>query len=388
MSTLHRLFLIGVALVSSGCAAFAYGETPTRLPEELDTLLGPIALHPDPLLAQILPACTQPAQIVLAARFVRANPSRPDLIDAQLWDDSVKAVARIPSLIAWLDENLEWATQVGEAFTNQPADVSNSVQRLRHKAYDLGNLQSGSQQTVVIEDGQVQILPASPQIVYVPVYEPQVIYVERPRPDHFWLTFGVGFTVGTWFNHDWDWGRHTIIVWHPHSPRPIDYWRHHGPGHRDPYPEHHIDWRPRHDRSDHPMDRPHTPRPVVRPHQNPPDNPHQFQDRHDNLRRWEDRNRDSRRPRRDTPNTRPVNDPNLHRPHPTTPDNPPTRTQRPDSSSPHEPQMRAAPRKDIGTHPQAPTRQQDNPPRTEPAPTAPQESDKGQTPPANHGRRN
>ena len=175
MSTLHRLFLLGVALVSSWSLGSAADEPALRSSAELDTLLGPIALHPDPLLAQILPASTLPTQIVLAARFVRANPSRPDLIEAQPWDDSVKAVARVPSLLAWMDEHLEWTTQVGQSFIDQPDDVMDSVQRLRRKAYDLGNLQSGSQQTVVIDDTQIQILPANAQIVYVPVYQPEVI---------------------------------------------------------------------------------------------------------------------------------------------------------------------------------------------------------------------
>ena len=365
MSTLHRLFLLGVALVSSWSLGSAADEPTLRPPSELDTLLGPIALHPDPLLAQILPASTLPTQIVLAARFVRANPARPDLIEAQGWDDSVKAVARVPSLLAWMDEHLEWTTQVGQSFIDQPDDVMDSVQRLRRKAYDLGNLQSGSQQTVVIDDTQIQILPANAQIVYVPVYQPEVIYIERARPDHFWLSFGIGFSVGAWFNHDCDWHRRRIIVWHRQHPRPIDYWHHRGPGRFDRHPTHHIDWRPRHDRPDRHFDRPHSaPRPNMGPRQNPPGNFRSPPDRNANPPRRDERIREHRRPERTTPPAnRPPNDPNLHRPHPSQPGNSSTTTTRPGSAQP-QPQLRAAPRKDIGTHPEAPSRS--GPPHTPP----------------------
>ena len=99
--------------------------------DQLDQLLGPIALYPDPLVAQILPASTLPTQIVLADRYVSGGGD-PGAIDQQPWDASVQALARYPEVLKWMDDNLNWTTEVGQAFLNQPQDVMDSIQRLRH----------------------------------------------------------------------------------------------------------------------------------------------------------------------------------------------------------------------------------------------------------------
>jgi hypothetical protein len=193
---------------------------------ELDRMLAPIALYPDPLLAQLLPAATLPAQIVLADRYLREGGDMNQL-DAQPWDNSLKALARYPATVKMLDDNLAWTTDLGQAFLNQPADVMDSIQRLRAQARALGNLVSTPQQTVVVDDGLIEIVPAAPQVIYVPVYQPEVVYVQRPpEPGRLYVSFGAGLVVGAWLNHDCDWHAHEVIVWHQDHPRPADWWYH------------------------------------------------------------------------------------------------------------------------------------------------------------------
>src|ERR1039457_5006903 len=125
---------------------------------QLDQLLGPIALYPDPLIAQILPASTLPTEIVLADRYVNSGGD-PNQIDQQPWDPSVQALARYPNVLQWMDENLDWTTELGQAFLNQQPDVMDAIQRLRWSAYNLGNLQSPPQQQVIVDGGDIEIVP-------------------------------------------------------------------------------------------------------------------------------------------------------------------------------------------------------------------------------------
>ncbi len=195
-----------------------------RSAADLDRMLGPIALYPDPLLAQLLPAATLPEQVVLADRYLREGGD-VNMVDAQPWDNSIKALARYPATLRMLDDNLAWTTDLGRAFLNQPADVMDSIQRLRAQARALGNLQSTPQQTVVVYGGTIEILPPTPQVIYVPVYQPEVVYVQRPpAPGRFYISFGAGLVVGAWLNHDCDWHHHEVIVWHHDQPRPADWW--------------------------------------------------------------------------------------------------------------------------------------------------------------------
>jgi hypothetical protein len=197
-----------------------------RSAAELNGMLAPVALYPDPLLAQLLPAATLPAQVVLADRYLReggdVNP-----VDTQPWDNSLKALARYPATLRMLDDNLAWTTDLGQAFLNQPADVMDSVQRLRAQARAMGNLLSTPQQTVLVDNGIIEIVPAAPQVIYVPVYQPELVYVQRPpEPGRFYISFGAGLVVGEWLNHDCDWHAHEVIVWHHDHPRPADWWYH------------------------------------------------------------------------------------------------------------------------------------------------------------------
>src|SRR6185295_10263232 len=152
---------------------------PVRTQQELDQLFGPIALYPDALVALILPAATVPSDVVMAARFLRDNGD-PSRLESESWDDSVKSLSHYPDVVKWMDENLAWTKQAGEAFVAQPADVMNAIQRLRAAARAAGTLIDTPQQRIVIEEDNIAIIPADPEIIYVPRYDPEVVYISRP----------------------------------------------------------------------------------------------------------------------------------------------------------------------------------------------------------------
>ena len=187
--------------------------------DTLEQILKPIALYPDPLLAEIFTAATIPSQIVLADRYINGGGDLTAL-DAQPWDDSIKALAHYPTVLKWLDDNLDWTTEVGQAYLNQPDDVSTAVQHLRYLAQGEGNLQSTPQETVVNDGGTVEIEPVDPNLIYVPSYPWDTIYADPG----IYCTFGVGFPVGVWLNHDWDWRHHRIFAWDSRHPRPGNWW--------------------------------------------------------------------------------------------------------------------------------------------------------------------
>jgi hypothetical protein len=191
---------------------------------ELDILLGPIALYPDPLLSALLPAATQPTEIVIAARFV-ANGGDSQNIDSQSWSDSVKALAYYPDVLRWMDENLEWTRQLGEAFLAQPEDVIAAIQRLREYARALGNLVSNAQQIVEFEDNNIDINPVDPDFVFLPVYEPEIVYTQ-PAAAYIGplVTFGNGKRAGAWLKHDWDWKNRRVVTWSKDHARPRTWW--------------------------------------------------------------------------------------------------------------------------------------------------------------------
>lgn len=194
--------------------------------EQLEQLMGPIALYPDALIALILPACAASTDIVLAARQLRDNPNDRSQIEHRGWDESVKSLTSYPEVLQWLDDNLSWTKQVGEAFVEQPADVMQAVQRLRAKARAAGTLVDTPQQQVIADNTAIRIVPAQPEVIYVPYYEPEVVFVSTPvyysRPV---LAFGTGVAVGSWLAYDCDWNRRVIWCgdrrrpWHGHDWR-------------------------------------------------------------------------------------------------------------------------------------------------------------------------
>lgn len=189
-------------------------------PQQLQELVAPIALYPDALVAQILAASAYPTQIVEAERFLQQNPDLQGAalgaeVEQQDWDPSVKALTQFPSVLADMDKNLSWTSELGDANLNQQADVMDAVQFMRGKAQSAGNLKTTPQQTVTNQGNAVVIQPANPQIVYVPDYDPELAY---GYPVGLWpgfypwwgasdpyLSFGVGFGIGPFFGFGWGW---------------------------------------------------------------------------------------------------------------------------------------------------------------------------------------
>ena len=210
---------------------------------ELDQMLQPIALYPDPLIGQVLSAATMPSEVVVADRYVSGGGD-PNQIAQQSWDASIQALARSPSVLKWMDDNLSWTTAMGQAFLAQQQDVMDSIQRLRAKAQSLGNLKSTPQENVVSDDGDIEILPADPQMIYVPVYQPNVVYYQPWSDGSPFVTFGVGFYAGDWLNLDFDWHHHRLFEWGRDHPRPGNWWSRR-PGERGNFETSHANvWRP------------------------------------------------------------------------------------------------------------------------------------------------
>ena len=204
--------------------------------EELDQMLAPVALYPDSLLGQVLVASTYPLEVILADRWVKQNKNLKgdalnDAVDRQNWDASVKALVPFPEVLSMMSEKTEWTQRLGDAFLSQQDDVMDTVQRLRERARNEGNLKTTEQQVVVVEKEIIRVEPANPEVVYVPVYDPMwvygpwwwpayppyVVYPYYPgfvvSPGFIW--FGTGFIVGAFWSHAWgywDWPHHHVIV--------------------------------------------------------------------------------------------------------------------------------------------------------------------------------
>jgi uncharacterized membrane protein YgcG len=220
---------------------------PSQLTDvQLQQLVAPIALYPDALVAQILAASAYPTQIVEAERFLQENPDLKgkdlgDAVDKQDWDPSVKALTQFPTVLANMDKNLNWTSELGDANFNQQPEVQKSIQYMRRKAKDAGHLDSTQQQTVTAQGDDIDIAPADPDVVYVPVYDPGLIY---GYPVGLWpgfypwwgvggpyISWGVGFGIGPFFGFGWgwpNWGYHWgyggglwygghPYAWHSHS---------------------------------------------------------------------------------------------------------------------------------------------------------------------------
>jgi hypothetical protein len=200
---------------------------------ELDQLVAPIALYPDALVAQILAAATYPEQVVEADRWMDAHRGLQGQAlaaeaDRQPWDPSVKALTAFPSVLANMDKNLAWTSSLGDAYVNQEPEVMGAIQDMRHRAQAAGNLKT-TPQTTVSEEGQtIVIQPPSPQVVYVPQYDPWVVYGAPidAWPGWYWypglfvagpgIAFGVGFDVAFFGGFVWGWP-HWGCDWHRHA---------------------------------------------------------------------------------------------------------------------------------------------------------------------------
>src|SRR5438876_389190 len=194
-----RAIAAGAALVALWSAASPASAQDQQQPQilsgqQLQQLVAPVALYPDPLLAQILTASTYPLEVVMAARWSKDNPDLKgkDLEDAmqqQPWDPSVKGLTAVPQVLAMMNDKLDWTQQLGEAFLAQPDDITKAVQALRAKAESTGNLKTTKEQRVrrvaaqppsagevVVVPKYIAIEPFEPEVIYVPVYDPVVIF--------------------------------------------------------------------------------------------------------------------------------------------------------------------------------------------------------------------
>ena len=203
------------ALLALSLAASLHAQT-TYGPDQLDQLLAPIALYPDPLVALILPASTVPADIASAAQYLASNGD-PAGVDSQSWDPSVRGLAHYPDVLKWMNDNIDWTRTLGAAFAMQPADVMKSVQQLRARARAAGTLASTPQQQVDVEGDDIRIVPAQQDTIYVPQYDPGVVYDVPEGDEGPFITFGVGYPVGAWLGYQCDWDSFGIWVgpWRP-----------------------------------------------------------------------------------------------------------------------------------------------------------------------------
>jgi hypothetical protein len=229
------LFFFLLALIPAGAFGQEQGSGSFFKAEELDQMLAPIALYPDSLLAQILVAATYPEQVTAASRWASENGNLKGerlnaALDKQKWDLSVKALVPFPDVLAMMSERPEWTQKLGETFMSQQDDVMDAVQRLRARAHEQGNLNTTSQQKVLVQEEIIRIEPVNTQVVYMPIYDPVVVYgtwaypAYPPYPAYYpsgavvasgAMGFTAGVAVGTaWSNGwgHWDWHNHDVNV--------------------------------------------------------------------------------------------------------------------------------------------------------------------------------
>jgi hypothetical protein len=198
--------------------------------EQLQQLVAPIALYPDTLIAQILAAATYPEQVVDAQRWIEQHKDlqgaqlAPE-VDKQSWDPSIKALTQFPSVLANMSQNLAWTSELGDAHLNQQQDLTQAIQVMRQKAKDAGNLNTTPQEKVKTKGQTIVIEPAATDVVYVPEYDPWLVYGYPlamfpgwyPYPGLFLdgpgIAFGLGFGIGFFGGFGWGWN-HWGYDWH------------------------------------------------------------------------------------------------------------------------------------------------------------------------------
>ncbi|MGE5893828.1 MAG: DUF3300 domain-containing protein, partial [bacterium] len=189
--------------------------------EELAQMLAPIALYPDDLVSQILMATTYPIEIVQADRWVQQHKdlkgdALAKALEKESWDPSVKSLVNFPSVLSALSQKLDITTKIGDAFLVQQKDVMDTIQELRKKAYDAGNLKTTKEQTVEVEKETIIIQPSNPEVIYVPSYSPTVVYgvwmypafppyyyYPPPPPVYPAYHFAVGVAIGVAWGYAW-----------------------------------------------------------------------------------------------------------------------------------------------------------------------------------------
>ena len=221
VDAVKRLFALFIGLVLSFGAHAQQARTYT--PAELDSMLAPIALYPDPLLTNILTASLTPFDVKAAADWSAANPNLTGdtalrAVEGELWHPSVKALVAYPDVLARMGENMQWVTDLGQAYQNQYPQLAASIQGLRSRAQNNGALRSDEQQTVYQQNDAIYVQPVQPNVVYAPYYDPYVVY-------------------GAWW-----WPAIYPVVWRPWIAHPVYVTRIIAPV-RVAYPHHHV-WHP------------------------------------------------------------------------------------------------------------------------------------------------
>jgi hypothetical protein len=254
LSAIRWLVLVAIVLAPSAAlsqttpaaAPAAAPSAPLLKPAELDQLVAPIALYPDPLLAQVLMASAYPLDIVQAERWLETNKNLKGdalkaAVDKQSWDDSIKSLVATPDVLAMMSSKLDWTQKLGDAVVAQQPDVMDAIQRLRTKAQANNKLQSTKEQKVTVSQVNnrqvIAIEPTDPDMLYVPYYDPGVVYGDWPYPDYppyYWgapgyigagiiaagIGFGAGYALGRWHDGNFwggnvNWGNGNINVGRP-----------------------------------------------------------------------------------------------------------------------------------------------------------------------------
>ena len=221
--------LMTLALGAVGDYAFAQQPAPAQddkvlSKSELSALVGKIALYPDDLVAIVLPASTYPLQVVEAERFLQERQKDPSLKPSDKWDDSIVALLNYPEVVKLMNNDLDWTWKLGDAVINQRGDLLDAIQSFRTEAAAAGNLKTDEHQVVQNDDqGEVSIVPADPQVVYVPYYDPQEVVVQQPTPVYYYYPYGYPlyyypYPYGYSFAAGYFWGVTTafVIGWHSH----------------------------------------------------------------------------------------------------------------------------------------------------------------------------
>ena len=239
VALLSPIYLVAFAQETATQPALPEEQAPKIPNDQLDSLVAPIALYPDPLLSQTLVASTYPLEIVQLQQWMEKNENLKgkalaDAVEKQPWDPSIQSMAIVPDVVKQLGDNIAWTSQLGDAFLSQESDVMDAVQRMRTKAESAGTLKTSEQQMVETQQVEgksvVVIQPSNPEVVYVPSYNPTVVYGQPayPYPSMYYppygayaagaaLSFGVGVAVGAiWGNGGWGygcgWGNNNVNV--------------------------------------------------------------------------------------------------------------------------------------------------------------------------------
>ena len=252
MKALAQLRILGLSSLASAFALSAAAQAPAAAPaapatqaaaapaatagfskEQLEQIVAPMALYPDGLVSQMLMASTYPLEIVEAARWLKANPGLKDkaleeALKKQDWDASVKSLCGFPDVMKQMDENLDWTQDLGDAFLAQKTELMDTIQRMRGKAYDSGNLKTTEQQVVTQQQDKIIVIePADPEVIYVPTYSSTVVYGGWSYPYYYYppmyypppygygaVAFSVGVVWGAaiWGGCNWGWGGSDVDI--------------------------------------------------------------------------------------------------------------------------------------------------------------------------------